>query len=61
MQDSTMTGDAILSDDRVYRYMLERTWDCRKERVLFVMLNPSTADEKEDDPTITRCLGFATR
>ena len=61
MQDSTMTGDAILSDDRVYRYMLERTWDCRKERVLFVMLNPSTADEEEDDPTITRCLGFATR
>ena len=56
-----MKKDAILSDDRVYRYTLERTWDCHTERVLFVMLNPSTANEKEDDPTITRCLGFATR
>ena len=61
MRDSTMKKDAILSNDRVYRYTLERTWDCHKERVSFVMLNPSTADEKENDPTITRCLGFAKR
>lgn len=29
--------------------------------MLFVMLNPSTADEAEDDPTVRRCLGFAKR
>lgn len=26
---------------------------------LFVMLNPSTADDMTNDPTIRRCLGFA--
>ena len=32
---------AILDDRRVYRYVLERTWDKNREQVLFVMLNPS--------------------
>lgn len=27
--------------------------------VVFIGLNPSTADENEDDPTIRRCIGFA--
>ena len=39
--------------------MLERTWDETKPKVLFIMLNPSTADHKQDDPTIRRCIGFA--
>lgn len=50
---------AILSDDREYRYRLWRTWDVAKPTVAFIMLNPSTADEREDDPTIRRCLGYA--
>ena len=50
---------AILSSDRVYRYRLWRIWDCGKPLVLFIGLNPSTADEAEDDPTIRRCIGFA--
>lgn len=42
-----------------YRYRLWRTWDSALPRVAFVMLNPSTADHREDDPTIRRCIGFA--
>ena len=56
-----MIKNAILSTDRVYRYTLERTWASEKEQVLFIMLNPSTADEKTNDQTITRCIDFATR
>lgn len=49
---------AIFSEDRVYRYALERRWGSGPF-VLFVMLNPSTADEHVDDQTIRRCVGFA--
>lgn len=52
-------SDAVLSDDGLYRYWLERTWDESKTEVCFVMLNPSTADASVDDPTIRRCIGFA--
>lgn len=51
--------DAKLSADGLYRYRLGRTW-CPSERgVVWVMLNPSTADAHFDDPTIRRCVGFA--
>ena len=49
---------AILSDDRVYRYALIRKISASKGAVLFIGLNPSTADETIDDPTIRRCMGF---
>ena len=47
-----------------YRYSLTRVWDAGAPRVLFVMLNPSTATEVQNDPTVERCerrarvLGF---
>jgi len=50
---------ANFSRDRQYRYLLERVWDDNGKTVLFIMLNPSTADHKQDDPTIRRCMGFA--
>lgn len=53
---------AQFSPDRVYRYALWRTWDASNgSRVMFIGLNPSTADETQDDPTIRRCVGFAKR
>ncbi|MGH1370087.1 MAG: DUF1643 domain-containing protein [Maritimibacter sp.] len=55
---------AVYSDCEQYRYMLTRTWDAAGKRVLFIMLNPSTATEVQNDPTVERCerraraLGF---
>lgn len=50
---------AVLDEDREYRYSLTRTWDAEKPTLAWIMINPSTADETEDDPTIRRCIGFA--
>jgi hypothetical protein len=50
---------AKLSPDRKYRYLLSRIWKPSKGIALFVCLNPSTADENIDDPTIRRCIRFA--
>ena len=55
--DYTHSG-AELSGDRYYRYSLWRQWD-EGPSVLWIMLNPSTADVYVDDPTIRRCVGFA--
>jgi len=46
---------AIYSDCENYRYSLTRIWDNTAPRVLFVMLNPSTATEVQNDPTVERC------
>lgn len=51
---------AYVSDDGRYRWTLHRRWGGRSVAV-FVMLNPSTADGTQDDPTIRRCMGFARR
>ena len=50
--------------DGKYRYWLKRSVFPARDAhgtMVFVMLNPSTADAIEDDPTIRRCLGFARR
>ena len=52
------TGSAVFSLDRVYRYQLRRTWGNSGSHATWIMLNPSTADALEDDPTIRRCTAF---
>lgn len=52
-------ASAVISDCGKYRYSLTRIWDESKPKVMFIMLNPSTADGIKDDPTIRRCIGFA--
>ena len=55
---------AVYSDCERYRYSLTRVWDPAGDKALFVMLNPSTAPEVQNDPTVERCerrartLGF---
>ena len=56
-----MIREAVFSEDRRYRYRLYREWEKRPGKpLLWVLLNPSTADETIDDPTIRRCIGFST-
>ena len=56
-----MIKGAVLSPCGRYRYSLTRTWPTGRGTVLFIMLNPSTADAETNDPTIRRCIAFARR
>lgn len=56
-----MISGALISDDGIYRYSLWRHWGAGAGRLVFIMLNPSTADGSDDDPTIRRCIAFARR
>lgn len=55
-----MLKDALFDDSNKYRYMLMRQWGENGENfVNFIMLNPSTADDKIDDRTIESCIRLA--
>ena len=57
-------SEAVYSDCERYRYTLTRVWMPDGRKALFIMLNPSTATEVQNDPTVERCecraraLGF---
>jgi hypothetical protein len=59
LADTPIRSAAGISDCGKYRYWLTRVWDDSLPVVVFVMLNPSTADASIDDPTIRRCIAFA--
>lgn len=56
-----MTGliGAVLSDCRRHRYWLWRVWESARPKLVVAMFNPSTADERKDDPTIIRLCKWA--
>lgn len=68
---SLVTGTAVIDATGRYRYVLRRQWhEWRRDphlgvlgahaaSVLWIMLNPSTADAAVDDPTIRRCVAFS--
>ena len=62
-QKGDAASEAVYSDDMAYRYRLTRVWGAGP-KALFVMLNPSTATEVQNDPSVERCerrartLGF---
>lgn len=59
MIDLFVRKAAVLSDCKRYRYSLERAWDPSLQSLCWVMLNPSTADAEQDDPTVRRVVGFS--
>jgi hypothetical protein len=50
---------AVFDESGAYRYRLWRRWEQGLPSVCFVMLNPSTADATNNDPTISRCVNMA--
>lgn len=59
MSNAFAQRSAIISECGLYRYVLTRCWAPSSKRICWVMLNPSTADAKRDDPTIRRCVDFS--
>ncbi|MCT8159173.1 DUF1643 domain-containing protein [Pseudoruegeria sp. SHC-113] len=63
-QKDDAASTALYSDCERYRYALTRIWDPAGRKAVFLMLNPSTATEVQNDPTVERCerrartLGF---
>ena len=58
-----MNNQCIFSKDRKYRYVLRHTWmdifDQKEKAIVWIALNPSTADENKLDPTLTRIKNFS--
>lgn len=61
LQRGTPLSGAKFSSNEKYRYALWRVWQSDLPRCVFIGLNPSTADERVNDPTVTRCINYAKR
>jgi hypothetical protein len=54
-------SECLFSPDRLYRYWLIRIWDESLPVLTVIGVNPSTADETINDPTVRKVIGFAKR
>lgn len=54
-------GLATYSDCRKYRYTLRRSLSRADGHVVWILLNPSTATEEVNDPTVAKCCGYTQR
>lgn len=59
MNNLIVKQGAHFSQNRLYRYSLWRIWDESMPKLMFIGLNPSTANETENDPTIKSCIRIA--
>ena len=59
LPDGTVGSAAFGGKRQEYRYRLSRTWDAKKPHLMLVMMNPSTADPRVDDPTVAKCGRYA--
>ncbi len=59
LPEDVRRSTARFDASRRYRYTLLRVWNRHAPRLCFCMLNPSTADVDQDDPTVARCGRFA--
>lgn len=57
--NSKENSGALFSADRFHRFMLWRIWNDQLPLIMFIGLNPSTANETEPDPTIRKVVKFA--
>jgi hypothetical protein len=57
--DEACGGNALIEGP--YRYLLRRWWGPGRAYLLWILLNPSTADDRSDDATLRRCLAFSRR
>lgn len=58
-EETIRASGAEFSPDRMHRYALWRHWDESLPVVMFIGLNPSTADERHNDPTVKKCIKYA--
>lgn len=56
-----MISEAGISSCKVFRWWLWRVWDLGLPLVIWVMMNPSTADHRKNDPTILKVTRLSKR
>jgi hypothetical protein len=54
-----MRRSAVFSEDKLHRLALFRIWDDELPQLVVCMLNPSTADDQVEDPTLLALIHFA--